>query len=55
VMIDLDRRRLDVELPEHEIAARLEHWTPPPPAHERGVMAKYARSVSSASEGAVTG
>jgi dihydroxy-acid dehydratase len=55
VVFDIDRRRLDVDLPDAEIRARIEHWTPPPPAYERGVMAKYARLVSSASEGAVTG
>jgi dihydroxy-acid dehydratase len=55
VVFDLDKRRLDVDLPELEIRTRLEQWTPPPPAYERGVMAKYARLVSSASEGAITG
>ncbi len=55
VVFDIDRRRLDVDLPEAEIRTRIEQWTPPPPAYERGVMAKYARLVSSASEGAVTG
>ena len=37
-----------------EIAARLAAWTPPPPRYTGGVMAKYARLVGSASEGAVT-
>jgi dihydroxy-acid dehydratase len=54
VVFDIERRRLDVELSDDEIAKRLREWTPPPPAYERGVMAKYARSVSSASKGAVT-
>lgn len=55
VVIDAVNRRLDVELPNAEIQARLEKWTPPPPRYTRGVMAKYANAVSSASEGAVTG
>ena len=54
-MIDVVNRRLDVELSDAEIQARLEKWTPPQPRYTRGVMAKYANSVSSASEGAVTG
>ena len=54
-MIDAKERRLDVELSEAEIQERFEQWTPPEPRYARGVMAKYANSVSSASEGAVTG
>jgi dihydroxy-acid dehydratase len=54
VVFDIDRRRLDVELSEHEMNARLRQWTPPPPRYTAGVMAKYAKLVSSASEGAVT-
>jgi len=55
VSIDIRERRLDVELPEHEIQSRLARWTPPAPRYTSGVLAKYARSVSSASLGAVTG
>ena len=55
VVIDAVNRRLDVELSDAEIQARLEKWNPPQPRYTRGVMAKYANSVSSASEGAVTG
>jgi dihydroxy-acid dehydratase len=54
VVFDIEGRRLDVELGDDEIERRLREWTPPPPAYETGVMAKYARSVSSASKGAVT-
>jgi dihydroxy-acid dehydratase len=54
VVIDVDARRLDVELPEGELERRLGEWTPPAPRFEKGVFAKYAASVSSASEGAVT-
>jgi len=55
IVFDVARRRLDLELSEEEIAARLARWTPPPPRYSSGVMAKYARLVGSASEGAVTG
>jgi dihydroxy-acid dehydratase len=47
--------RLDVELDDDEIARRVERYEPPPPAYDHGVMAKYAKLVSSASLGAVTG
>jgi dihydroxy-acid dehydratase len=54
VVFDIEHRRLDLDVPEREIAERLEHYEPPPPKYEQGVMAKYARHVSSASEGAIT-
>ena len=54
IVIDAKERRLDVHLSDAEIQARFEQWTPPEPRYARGVMAKYANSVSSASEGAVT-
>ncbi|MYB40690.1 MAG: dihydroxy-acid dehydratase [Chloroflexi bacterium] len=55
IAFDIDGRTLDLEVDEAEVARRLEEWTPPPPRWERGVFAKYARSVSSAAEGAITG
>ena len=55
IAFDIDGRTLNLELDDAEIARRLDAWTPPPPRWERGVFAKYARSVSSAAEGAVTG
>jgi dihydroxy-acid dehydratase len=55
VVFDVEKRRLDVELTDEEIKARLKNWSPPRPRYLSGVMAKYARMVSSASEGAVTG
>ncbi len=55
ITLDIDARRLDVDLSDEEIAKRVEAYEPPKPRYERGVMAKYAASVSSASEGAVTG
>jgi len=55
VVLDIDKRRLDLELSEQEIQQRISEWSPPPPRYTTGVLAKYARSVSSASEGAITG
>jgi dihydroxy-acid dehydratase len=55
ISFDVEGRRLDVALPDEEIAKRLAAYRPPAPQYTSGVMAKYARSVSSASEGAVTG
>jgi dihydroxy-acid dehydratase len=55
VSFDVEARRLDVELADEEIAKRLADYEPPRPPYTSGVMAKYARSVSSAAEGAVTG
>jgi dihydroxy-acid dehydratase len=55
VVIDVAKRRLDVELSADEINARLNTWKAPAPRYQTGVMAKYARMVSSASTGAVTG
>ena len=54
VVIDIEKRRLDVELDDETIAARLAAWTPPAPRYTRGVMAKYAATVGSAAQGAVT-
>jgi dihydroxy-acid dehydratase len=54
ISFDVESRRLDVALPDDEIAKRIAEYRPPPPHYTSGVMAKYARSVSSASQGAVT-
>ncbi len=54
VVIDVQNRRLDIELSDSGIQTRLEKWKPPQPRYTRGVMAKYANSVASASQGAVT-
>ncbi len=54
VIFDIAARKLSVELTQKEIKARLSKWKPPVPRYRAGVMAKYARHVSSASEGAVT-
>jgi dihydroxy-acid dehydratase len=55
VVFDVPSRRLDVELPDGELAARLQAWGPKRPRYASGVMAKYARLVSSAAQGAYTG
>ncbi|MGD9763256.1 MAG: dihydroxy-acid dehydratase [Candidatus Binatia bacterium] len=54
IVFDIRARRLDVELADEELRARLADWRPPVPRYTRGVLAKYARTVSSASSGAVT-
>jgi dihydroxy-acid dehydratase len=55
VTVDAEGRRLELHVEQKEIDRRLAAWTPPPPRYERGALAKYARQVSSASEGAVCG
>ena len=54
IRVDLAGRRLSVDLTDTEIAERLAQWQPPPARVTTGVMGKYARLVSSASQGAVT-
>ena len=54
VTVDIDERRLGVELSDEEIARRVAEYVSPEPLYTRGVMAKYAATVSSASSGAVT-
>jgi dihydroxy-acid dehydratase len=54
VVFDVGRRELRVELSDGEIRKRLAAWKPPAARYQTGVMAKYARHVSSAAQGAVT-
>ncbi len=54
ITIDADRKLLHVELSDAELQKRRSTWVKPPLRVERGVLAKYARTVGSASEGAVT-
>jgi dihydroxy-acid dehydratase len=54
ITIDVDNRRIDLDVSDEEIADRLAAYTPPPLV-TKGVLGKYAALVSSASEGAVTG
>ncbi len=55
ISFDIPGRKLTLEVDEAELARRFAAWTAPAPRYTRGVFAKYAREVSSASEGAVTG
>ena len=55
IVMDVETRELSVRVPEEELARRRDLWTPPAPNYTTGVMAKYAKLVSSASLGAVTG
>jgi dihydroxy-acid dehydratase len=54
IVVDVENRRLDLEIAANELERRLAAWTPPAPRYERGVFARYAASVGSASEGAPT-
>jgi dihydroxy-acid dehydratase len=54
VVFDIKKRRLDVELSDDEIKARMANWAAPAARYATGVLAKYARGVASASLGAIT-
>jgi dihydroxy-acid dehydratase len=54
IVIDVDRKALDLSVPADEIVRRLAGWSPRPPNYAGGVLAKYAALVGSASRGAVT-
>ncbi len=55
ITVDIDNRRIDVDLSDDEIASRVADYKLPKSPFGRGVMAKYAATVSSASRGAITG
>jgi dihydroxy-acid dehydratase len=55
IVIDAERRRIDLLVDDDELGRRRAAWSPPKPRYERGALAKYARLVSSADHGAVTG
>ncbi|MCS7008545.1 MAG: dihydroxy-acid dehydratase [Chthoniobacterales bacterium] len=54
IIIDAVERRITLDLSDMEIVSRMARWQKPPPRYRRGVLAKYAKLVTSASEGAVT-
>src|SRR6201996_3883514 len=54
ITVDIDNRRLDVALSDEEIEQRIADYRQPEPLYTRGIMAKYAATVSSAAEGAIT-
>jgi len=53
ISIDLPSRRLDLDVPADEVRTRLKAWTPPDPPYKTGALAKYAKLVSSSSQGAI--
>jgi dihydroxy-acid dehydratase len=54
IVIDVENRRLDVELTDTQVQERLAKWSAPAPRYTSGVLAKYARLVADASRGAVS-
>ena len=54
ITVNAETREINVNVTDEELAARRARWQPPAPYATRGILAKYARLVSSASEGAVT-
>ncbi|BFM21988.1 dihydroxy-acid dehydratase [Gilvimarinus japonicus] len=54
ITIDAENAQISINIPDAEIRKRLENWQRPAPRYTRGVLAKFAKTVSSASEGAVT-
>lgn len=54
ITIDAERRLIQLNVPDEELEQRRSRWQPPKPRYTRGVLAKYAKLVSSASRGAVT-
>ncbi|SDH84889.1 dihydroxy-acid dehydratase [Agrococcus jejuensis] len=55
IRVDIPAQRIDLLVDPAELASRQEGWEPLPPRYTRGVLAKYARLVRSAAQGAVTG
>ncbi|GAA2171856.1 dihydroxy-acid dehydratase [Agrococcus versicolor] len=55
IRVDIPAQRIDLLVDDAELASRREAWEPLPPRYTRGVLAKYARLVRSAAQGAVTG
>ncbi len=53
ILIDIPRRKVEVLLTDAEIGRRLKTWKKPAPKINKGYLARYARSVSSANEGAI--
>ena len=55
ITMDVETRELSMNVSDEELAKRREAWSAPTPHYTRGVLAKYAKLVSSASKGAITG
>ncbi|MBV9709435.1 MAG: dihydroxy-acid dehydratase, partial [Ktedonobacteraceae bacterium] len=54
ITIDAEANALTIDLSEEEITRRLEQWQPPAAKYTSGVLSKYVKLVTSASEGAIT-
>jgi dihydroxy-acid dehydratase len=54
IVIDAEKRTIDLKIPKAELEGRLKAWKAPKPKYARGVLAKYADQVKPASLGAVT-
>ncbi len=54
VTIDAEKNEINLDVPDHIIKERYKNWKKPEPNYKRGVLAKYAATVQSASKGAVT-
>ncbi len=54
ITVDADQRLIQLNIPEEELLLRRSKWTPPKPRYSTGILGKYARLVSSSSNGAVT-
>ncbi|MGI8602105.1 MAG: dihydroxy-acid dehydratase [Verrucomicrobiales bacterium] len=54
IVIDARKRRIDLQISDEDLATRLRDWKQPKPRYTRGVLAKFAATVKSATEGAVT-
>jgi dihydroxy-acid dehydratase len=53
ITLDRDKRLIEVNVSAKELAARRKKWKPPKPRYKEGILAEYARHVSSASQGAI--
>ena len=53
IVIDIPARKLELNVGENEIKARLAKWKAPEPKEQEGYLARYAKAVGSASEGAI--
>ncbi len=54
IVIDAESNEINLAIPAETLESRLKAWQPRPPSESRGVLAKYAAQVASASKGAVT-
>ena len=53
IEVDVEKRRLEINISEDEFELRMEEWSPPPVKYDSGVLGIYSRLVGSAAEGAV--